>query len=104
MFAKGRSLIGSAFIVHNQEGIDMSEKLDRKLVSGRGAVVASLIGVVACALAGDALASLPPTQSSAREGDLSTRVAAIVVRIRLGDPALVPALPPERKIAQWRNY
>jgi hypothetical protein len=81
----------------------MSEELDRKLVSVRRAVVVSLVGVV-CALASNALASLPPAESSARERDLSARVAAIVERIRLGDPTLVPALPAESKIAQWRNY
>lgn len=87
-----------------QEVYAMPKELDRKLVSGRGAVVVSLIGAVACALASDALASLPPAEPSAREPDLSARVAAIVERIRLADPTLVRVLPPEGKIAQWRNY
>jgi hypothetical protein len=34
---------------------------------------------------------------------LSARVAAIVERIRLLEPTLLRDLPPEAKIAQWRN-
>jgi hypothetical protein len=82
----------------------MSQELDRRMVLGRGAAVVSLVAAVACALTHDALAGLPPAQSSAHERALPARVAAIVERVRLGDPTLVPALPQETKIAQWRNY
>jgi len=82
----------------------MRKELAHKLVLGRGAAIGSLVVVVACALASDALASSPPAEPSAHERDLSARAAAIVERIRLGDPTLVPALPPETKMAQWRNY
>jgi len=34
---------------------------------------------------------------------LAARVGAIAERIRSGEPALVRELPPEAKIAQWRN-
>jgi hypothetical protein len=54
-------------------------------------------------LAGDAVASRLPAEPSASERDLSARVAAIVERIQLGEPTLQRDLPPEAKIAQWRN-
>jgi hypothetical protein len=82
----------------------MSQELDRRTVLRRGTVVASLVTAVACALTSDALADLPSAQSSAHERELPARVAAIVERVRLGDPTLVPTLPQETKIAQWRNY
>jgi hypothetical protein len=75
----------------------------RTVVGGRTAIV-SLLTAVASALASDALAGLPPAQSSARERELPARVAAIVERVRLGDPTLVPARPQETTLAQWRNY
>jgi hypothetical protein len=82
----------------------MSQELDRRTILGRGSAVASLVTAVACALASDALAGLPSTQSSAHERELPARVAAIVERVRLGDPMLIPILPQETKTAQWRNY
>jgi hypothetical protein len=53
-------------------------------------------------LAGDAAASRLPAGASAGERQLSARVATIVERLRLGDPTLRD-LPPEMKVAQWRN-
>jgi hypothetical protein len=81
----------------------MSRKPDRGLRVGQGTAVASLAAVVACALASDALASSSATEARAGERDLSTRVATLVERIRLGDPTVLRDLPLE-KIAQWRNY
>jgi hypothetical protein len=54
-------------------------------------------------LASDAVATRLSAEPSAGERDLSARVAAIVERIRLGEPTLQRDLPPEVKIAQWRN-
>jgi hypothetical protein len=34
---------------------------------------------------------------------LAARVAAIAERVRSAEPTLVRELPPEVKIAQWRN-
>jgi hypothetical protein len=79
----------------------MSNELDMPL--GQRTAVVSLVAVFACALASDAVASRLPTEPSAGEVDLSARVAAIVERIRLSGPALQRDLPPEVKIAQWRN-
>jgi hypothetical protein len=70
---------------------------------GQGTVIASLVGVVACALASDALARQSPAEPSVGEQTLSARVGAIAERIRSGEPALARELPPEAKIAQWRN-
>jgi hypothetical protein len=82
----------------------MFQEFDRRSVLGNGIAVVSLVAAVACALTSDALAVLPSAQSSAHERELPARVAAIVERVRLGDPTLVPTLPQETKIAQWRNY
>jgi hypothetical protein len=79
----------------------MSNELDMPL--GQRTAVVSLVAVFACALASDAVASRLPTEPSAGEVDLSARVAAIVERIRLSEPALQRDLAPEVKIAQWRN-
>jgi hypothetical protein len=81
----------------------MSNELDRRLPLGQGTAVVCLVALVACALASDAVASRLPAEPSAGERDLSARVTAIVERIRLGKPALQRDLPPEVKIAQWRN-
>jgi hypothetical protein len=80
----------------------MSNHHDRKPSAGHGATIASLVAVVACALAGDALARQSPVEPSA-EPELAARVAAIAERIRSAEPTLVRELPPEVKIAQWRN-
>jgi hypothetical protein len=80
----------------------MSCKLDRP-ASLQGAAVVTILAAVACALACDARASRLPVEPSAGDQKLSARVAAIVERIRLRDPTLLRDLPPEAKIAQWRN-
>jgi hypothetical protein len=80
----------------------MSEERDR-WPAGKTAMV-SLVALVASAVVSDAVAALPAAHSSAPDQELSARVAAVVERIRLGDPTLVPALRPETKFAQWRNF
>jgi hypothetical protein len=79
----------------------MGYKLDRP-ASLQGAAVVTVVAAVACALACDARASRLPVEPSAGD-QLSARVAAIVERIRLREPRLLRDLPPEAKIAQWRN-
>jgi hypothetical protein len=54
-------------------------------------------------LAGDALARQSPAEPTVAEQELAARVAAIAERIRSVEPTLVRELPPEVKIAQWRN-
>jgi len=67
----------------------------------QGSTIVSLAAVIACTFASDALAS----QSAAPPGEheLAARVATIVERIRLVDPTLLRNVPPELKVAQWRN-
>jgi hypothetical protein len=80
----------------------MPNELDPPAVA-RGSVVVSLVAVMACVLASPAHASRFPADPGASEQELSARIATIVERIRLGEPALVRDLPPEAKVAQWRN-
>jgi hypothetical protein len=81
----------------------MSNHHDRKPPAGQRAAVASLVAIVACALAGDALARQSPAEPPAAGRELAARVAAIAERIRSAEPTLVRELPPEVTIAQWRN-
>jgi hypothetical protein len=81
----------------------MSNDRDRKPPAGQGVAIASLVAVVACALAGDALARQSPAEPTVAQRELAARVAAIAERIRSAEPTLVRELPPEGKIAQWRN-
>ena len=81
----------------------MSNDHDRKPPAGQGVAIASLVAVVACALAGNALARQPPVEPGVAEPELAARLAAIAERIRSAEPTLVRELPPEVKIAQWRN-
>ena len=81
----------------------MSHHHDRKPPAGHAAAIASLVAVVACALAGDALARQSPAEPAVAEPELAARVAALAERIRIVEPTLVRELPPEVKIAQWRN-
>jgi hypothetical protein len=81
----------------------MSNQTDRRPPFGQATASVSLVAVVACALASDALARQSPAEPSVGEWELSARVQAIAERIRSGEPALVRELPPEAKIAQWRN-
>jgi hypothetical protein len=81
----------------------MSNHRDRRPPLGQGTATVSLVAVVACALASDALASQSPAEPSIGERELSARVTTIAERIRSGEPTVVRELPPEAKIAQWRN-
>jgi hypothetical protein len=81
----------------------MSNDLDRRPQLSTGTVVVSLIAAVAGVWASDALASRPTVAAGGGDQEFSARVAAIVERVRLVDPALVRDLPPQTKIAQWRN-
>jgi len=81
----------------------MSNHLYRRPPLGQGTVAVSLVAVVACAFASDALANLAPVRPSVSDRELSARVAAFVERVRLVDPALLRYLPQDMKIAQWRN-
>jgi hypothetical protein len=80
----------------------MGCKLDRP-ASLQGAAVVTVVAAVACALAYDASANRLPVEPSAGDQELSARVAAIIERIRVREPTLLRDLPPEAKIAQWRN-
>ena len=80
----------------------MSRKLGHPAFVKETAAV-SLVAVVACVLAGPAHASQLPADPGADAQELSARIAIIVERIRLGEPTLVRDLPPEAKVAQWRN-
>ena len=80
----------------------MSRELDRP-AAVRGAAVVSLVALVACALTSDALAGRLPADPVAGGHDISSRVAAIAGRIRAVEPTVSRELPPEAKIAQWRN-
>jgi hypothetical protein len=79
----------------------MGCKLDRP-ASLQGAAVVTVVAAVACALA-YASANRLPVEPSAGDQELSARVAAIIERIRVREPTLLRDLPPEAKIAQWRN-
>jgi len=81
----------------------MSNDLDRRRHLSTGTLVVSLIAAVTGVWASDALASRPAVAPGVGDQELSARVAAIVERVRLIDPALVRDLPPEPNIAQWRN-
>jgi hypothetical protein len=81
----------------------MSNDDDRRSAPG-GRTAVSLVAVLTCALASEALAGLSPAKSTGTEQDLSARVASIAALVRQADPALVHSLPPEMKTAQWRNY
>jgi hypothetical protein len=81
----------------------MSNQTDRKPPLGPATASVSLVAVVACALASDALARQSPAEPSVGGRELSARVEAIAERIRSGEPVLARELAPEAKIAQWRN-
>jgi hypothetical protein len=83
----------------------MSKETDRRQPLEQAAASVSLVAVVACVLASDALALArqSPAEPSVGERELSARVEAIAERIRSGQPAFVRELPPEAKIAQWPN-
>jgi hypothetical protein len=81
----------------------MSNELNRRSPLSNGTVVASLVAAVACVWASDAPANGSATEPSAAGKELSARIAAIVERVRLVDPALARDLPADKKIVQFRN-
>ena len=68
-----------------------------------GPTVVSLVAALTCAFASDASASRPSVAARIDNDQLAARVAAIVERIRLSEPALLRDLPPDSKVAQWKN-
>jgi hypothetical protein len=54
-------------------------------------------------LSSQAHASRPESESNAAPHTLASRVATIVEWVRAGEPALLRNLPPETKMAQFRN-
>jgi len=78
----------------------MPGKSSRRSAAGRDLAAISLVATIACAGASGALAGPSPPDANAA---LAARVAALVERISLHEPALMRDLPPERNIAQWRN-
>lgn len=81
--------------------------MPKNVVPGPGfnhATTASLMAVLACAFASEALASRPQAEPVASKQELSARVGAITERARQSDPALQRKLPPALELAQWRNY
>jgi hypothetical protein len=81
----------------------MSNHFENSRVPTQGSVVVSLVAAVACTLASDARASWPQTNPSIGEQELSARVATIVERIRVGDPALLRDVQLASKVAQFGN-
>ena len=69
----------------------------------QGPTVVSLVAALTCAFASDASASRPSVPARVDSDHLAARVAAIVERIRLSEPTLIRDLPPDSKVAQWRN-
>ena len=82
----------------------MSRDLDPRTRRSGKATLVSLVAVIGCVLADDAVANPSQTEPAARERALPARVAAIAERLRSSDPTLLPALPPETSVAQWRNF
>lgn len=80
----------------------MSSKPDRTSTSVQAAAAASLVALVACALANGAHASRLPVEPCVADGELSARVRTIIQRVRAGEPTLLSQLPREPKMA-WGN-
>jgi hypothetical protein len=80
----------------------MSNKRDHGFALRQGTAV-SLVAIIACASATDALAGKPAAEPTGSRGELSDRVARIVERIKLAQPELQRELPNTIKLAQWRN-
>jgi hypothetical protein len=78
----------------------MTEKTRRPPALAEDLAAISLVTAIACAFPSGALAS--PSRSD-EGGELSARVAALVERIGRHEPMLLGNLPPDRRIAQWRN-
>jgi hypothetical protein len=79
----------------------MTKDLDHRSALGERTAI-SLVALLACVLAGDASASVTSVQPSRSERDLATRAAAIASLVRETQPTL-QSLPPDVKLAQWRN-
>jgi hypothetical protein len=62
-----------------------------------------LVAAVACLWASDAPANGSATEPRVAAPELPTRVATIVERVRIVDPALVRDLPADKRIVQFRN-
>jgi hypothetical protein len=80
----------------------MSNQLDRRPL-GQGAIVVPFIAGLSCAFASTALASQAPAQAGIGVGDFSARVAAVVERVRLIEPALLRERPRNAAVALWSN-
>jgi hypothetical protein len=63
----------------------------------------SFVATVVCALAGDANATTPVTTAEVDANDFSSRVAAVIQRLRIADPAISRRLPGDRKTVQFGN-
>ena len=71
-----------------------------KEVAGRG----SLVAMIACVLATDACANSRAVPTKIKNEELSSRVAEIAQLIReIGPINLRDYVPPEVRLAQWRN-
>jgi len=81
----------------------MGNRLDLP-VPLQGAALVTLVSLIACALARDARSTQLAVEPRAGDQNLSARVSAIVERMRILEPTLLRDLPPEWKIAQWRNH
>jgi hypothetical protein len=80
----------------------MSKDLDHRSAPGERAAI-SLVAALACVLAGEASASTLAVQPGRGDQDLAVRAAAIASLVRQTQPALLQSLPPDVKLAQWRN-
>jgi hypothetical protein len=76
----------------------MYKKTDQVPPSVQVAAV-SVVALVACTLANDACADRLSTEPNVGKETLSTSIAAIVERIRAGEPKLLPQLPHKPKMA-----
>jgi hypothetical protein len=68
-----------------------------------GPTVVSLVAALTCAFASDASARPPSVAARVDNEQLAARIGSIVEQIRLHKPTLIRDLPPDAKIAQWRN-
>ena len=81
----------------------MSNKPDRRVTLLQDTAAISLVAALACGLSSQANASRPESESNAAPHTLASRVATIVEWVRAGEPVLLRNLPPETKMAQFRN-
>jgi hypothetical protein len=81
----------------------MSNKPDRRVILLQDAAAISLVAALACGLSSQANASRPESEPKVAPPTLASRVATIVEWVRAGEPALLRDLPPQAKMAQFRN-